>query len=59
MHNALDEGKRLTADPKKHESKNGGQFYAGSGGKMKKVGGTGKNKISTTSRNSKRGNYAE
>ncbi len=54
MHNALDEGKRLVCDVKKHESKNNGNFYKGStsssgststkGSEKHKVGTVGKHK---------------
>ena len=39
--------KRLAGDPKKHEQKNGGNFYAGSGSKTKSSTPTEKHKVST------------
>ena len=50
---------RLKADPKKNESKNNGNFYAGSGSKGAKKGGHATNTVSTVKRNSNRGNYAK
>ena len=48
MHNALDEGKRLVCDVKKHEQKNNGHFFAGTGPKMKSGVKTEKNNVGTT-----------
>ena len=53
------EFKRLAGDPKKHEQKNNGNFYAGSSSSktpMKSQDYT--TSVSDTKRNTKRGNYA-
>lgn len=47
MHNALDEGKRLVCDVQKHEQKNNGNFYSGSGKKIKTGVKPDKNRVGT------------
>ncbi len=55
MHSQDHEHPRLKADPKKHESKNGGNFYHGSGSKGSKQGGKANYEKSVSKGRSSRG----